>query len=184
MIYNLNYLESMYRNYSATAKQICELRWNFIDEIINRGAHKILDYGCGCGYFRAFRPNKKELINSHDINKHCPQTGILGDTYDIICLWDVLEHFYDMQDINKVIEQYNIRFIALTVPIKPDNKKMYLWKHFKPGEHLTYFTHETISILFNGFKLIKKDDVECPPREDIWSFIFEKNNNKTAPITG
>jgi hypothetical protein len=50
------------------------------------------------------------------------------------------------------------------------------WKHFKPGEHLHYYTVELLEALFKLYKfdLLLDEMPECPPREDIHSIIFRK----------
>lgn len=159
----------MLKMYSKTAEDICKIRWSFVKETKPR---TVLDYGCGIGWFRAFRP-KDVKMDTFDIGDY-PQTGIRRKKYDLICMWDVLEHLPNFKPIGKLLS--NARFVAVTVPIKPKGKKMETWKHFKPGEHLHYFTPKTLDLFFKtyGFKKVKSGYPECPPREDIISVLYEK----------
>lgn len=168
MKYDLNYLENMMRMYSKSAETIAKIRWDFV---LSCSPKTVLDYGCGCGFFRAYRPNWIE-VDSYDINSSCPQTGINNNEYDLVCLWDVFEHMSEPLSIRT-------KYIALTIPIKPDDVKLKDWYHFKPFEHLIYFNHEYIDTIFEslGFKQIKCGQPECPPRKDIWDFLYEKNNS-------
>lgn len=168
-VYNLGYFEGMLKNYSETAKRICTIRWEFVAEA---NAKTVLDYGSGVGWFRAFRPNGL-AVDSYDVAGY-PQTGINHDQYDLMCLWDVLEHLENFTEIEVLL--HKTTFVALTVPVKPEGVDIGKWKHTKPGEHLKVFTHEILDAFMDkyGYELIKKGQPECPPREDIWSFLYGK----------
>ena len=170
IIYNLDYYENMLRMYSATSEHITKIRWNFVAETKAKYA---LDFGCGCGWFRAFRPGSIE-VDSFDVAS-VPQTGILRKNYDLVCMWDVLEHIENYTHILAVLAQ-KTRYIALTVPIIPEGTKIEKWRHFKPYEHCSYFICSELDALFQsiGFFIVKKGQPECPPRKDIWSFLYEK----------
>ena len=168
-MYDIDYYEKMLREYSETAKEIARLRWEWIKET---APLTVLDYGAGVGWFRAHRP-KGISVDSYDIGPY-PQTGIKFKIYDVVCFWDVLEHINNFEDIEPLLAL--ARYVACTVPVKPENVDFADWKHFKPGEHLHYFTTETLSELFKkyGFQLVKTDLPECPPRRDVHSFLFKR----------
>jgi len=169
MIYNLEYYEHMLRIYSKTAEQICKIRWNFIKEI---KLLTILDYGSGVGWFRAYRPKDIE-VDSYDIANY-PQTGIQKKEYDLVCFWDVLEHLENFNQIKSLL--INTKAVAVSMPIKPKKIKLENWKHFKPNEHLHYFTIETLDALFKTYNFIKLKGgyPECPPRTDVYSALYKK----------
>lgn len=169
-LYDLDYIENMMRMYSKTAEDICKRRWVFVEEC---EPESVLDYGCGCGWFRAWRPEGIE-VDSYDINKSALQTGIQKESYDLICFFDVLEHLPHFVEIKSLLK--SAKYVATTVPIKPKDVRLKDWYHFKPDEHLQNFAEETIETLFSnyGFELVKKGMPECPPRRDIWSFLFKK----------
>ena len=177
MKYDINYFYHLLKIYSSTAEQINKIRWSFVSNIEPK---VVLDYGCGCGFFKAFAPDNIE-VDTYDIMP-IPQTGIIHKHYDLITFWDVLEHEdwgnlernYDLE-MEKVFDITH--YVAVTVPILPANKDFINWKHRKPGEHLTRFENKEEVIKFfriRNFKLIKCGMPECPPREDIWSFLFKK----------
>lgn len=170
-MYDIDYIENMLRMYSKTAEDICRRRWKFVKEC---HAETVLDYGCGCGWFRCWRP-KDVKVDSFDINKSALQTGIRRGTYDVLCFFDVLEHLPNFTAIKDLLMK--AKYVAVAVPIKPDDIDLRDWYHFKPDEHLQVFTEETIEAIFDGygFQLIKKGMPECPPRKDIWSFLFRKD---------
>jgi hypothetical protein len=165
--YDEAYFYNMLRMYSPTAKQICEARWNFVKEA---NARTVLDYGSGCGFFKAFAPAGVE-VDTYDIMP-VPITGIRRSEYDLVCFWDVLEHIPDFAELANIILSAN--YIAVTVPIKPENLPWEDYKHYKPFEHIHHFTQQSIKALLSkfGFDCIKEGTPECPPREMIHSFLF------------
>lgn len=168
-MYDADYFYNMLRMYSPTAKQICEARWKFVSDV---NPSRVLDYGSGCGFFKAFAPSGID-VDTFDIMP-VPTTGIRRNSYDLICFWDVLEHIPDFNVIVPLLEK--TRCVAVTVPIKPEGLPWDQYKHYKPLEHIHHFTHETIKALMDrfGFECIKEGTPECPPREMIHSFLFKR----------
>ncbi len=167
--YNLDYYENLLRIQCKTAEEISTIRWNWISDIKPK---TILDYGSGVGWFRAYQPKGVE-VDSFDIGSY-PQTGIKMKIYDVVCLWDVLEHIPDFRKLDIVLRISNA--VAGTIPMKPDHIEWQNWKHWKPGEHHHFFNRDTLSALFESqeFKLIKSGYPECPPREDVLSFLYRR----------
>jgi hypothetical protein len=165
----------MLRLYSKTAEHICKIRWDFVSEARPKTA---LDFGSGCGFFKAFAP-MGILVDTYDIMP-VPITGITKDAYDLITFWDVLEH---IPDFNEVVGVFNMaEYIAVSVPVKPDDMKWEDFKHYKPLEHINHFTDESMVALMRsfGFNLVKLGSPECPPREHIHSFLFERDHGEEA----
>jgi len=158
MEYGLEYYEKMLREYSATAQEICRKRWEFIGDFLGIGGkgrtHRVLDYGSGVGWFRAWRPRGAEVW-TYDVAEY-PQTGIELRKYDAVCFWDVLEHIPDFKAIEAVLALAD--HVAVSIPIAPDGLEG--WKHFKVTEHLHYFTRESLVSLFAeyGFEPLVMDD--------------------------
>ena len=169
-MYNADYYYNMLRRYTATAELISRIRWEFI---IEYGPKVVLDYGSGVGWFKAYAPSHV-IVDTFDIAPYV-QTGIRHHFYDVICFWDVLEHLPNFRPIENLIKE-KCNYVALTIPMLPKGKELTKWKHFKPGEHLHYFTDESLDALFKnyGFKRIKAGYPECPPREDIESVMYGK----------
>jgi len=167
--YDLEYYENMLRSYSKTAEQIAKMRWKWIEEL---DPYIVLDYGSGVGWFRAWRPKGIEVL-SYDVANY-PQTGVKLTIYDVVCFWDVLEHIPDFAEIESVLALS--RHVAAALPLIPQEETFATWKHFKPGEHLHYFTLATLDALLSryGFKRRKIGQPECPPRKDITSVLYAK----------
>jgi len=173
-MYNVNYYENLLRRYSKTAEDINKIRWDWVKDA---NAKTVLDFGCGCGWFRAYSPNGAS-IDTYDV-MDVPQTGIRRINYDLVCFWDVLEHIQNLDSVEGLIK--NAEWVAATVPIKPDCKDLKTWKHYKPGEHFHYFRDNEFIYWFKtmGFRLMKLGEPECPPREDIHSFLFKRGKIET-----
>lgn len=171
MKYGIDYYENMLRIYSKTAEEICRIRWDWIGRLYPK---VVLDYGSGVGWFRAFRPEGVEVY-SYDIGEVFPQTGIPLKMYDVICLWDVLEHIPDFSILEPVFGLS--KAVAGTIPIKPESVDYLNWKHFKPNEHLHYWDKDMLDKFFTqyGFKSnLGWNQEECPPRQHVWSFLYER----------
>ena len=170
-LYGIEYFENMLRMYAKTAEDIATIRWKFVADV---DPDTVLDYGSGVGWFRAHRPIGVH-VDSYDI-ADVPQTGICLEHYDLVCFWDVLEHIPNFEVIHNVLDSTN--HVALTVPVLPDGVKIENWKHWKPGEHLHYFSVEMLDAMFRefDFKRIKVSMCECPPRQDVQSFLFKKSH--------
>ena len=169
MQYNLDYYEEMLKRNSKSGEKIAKIRWQFISKVSPR---VVLDYGSGCGWFRAYRPSKVE-VDTYDIGPY-PQTGIKHNFYSVVCFWDVLEHLPSIKEIAHILTMAD--FIALSVPIKPNKQPLRSWKHFKPGEHLHYFSESDLNDIFGeySFRCLIKGYPECPPRQDILSVIYQR----------
>ena len=167
--YDVDYFYNMLRMYNKTAEHICKIRWDFVKAT---KPMSVLDFGSGCGFFKAFAPDWIH-VDTYDIMP-VPITGITKSAYDLITFWDVFEHIPDFNEIVGILSM--TRYVAVTVPIKPLKMKWKDYKHYKPLEHIHHFTHETLVALMNSFDffLVKSGTPECPPRQYIHSFLFRK----------
>lgn len=177
--YDAAYLENMLHMYSGSAGKIAQIRWGFVKEA---EAQSVLDFGCGCNFMTIFAPDGTD-IDSYDIghidDNPYPQTGIRRDHYDLILLHDVLEHVDWQRAPDVKIEEmlHKTRWVSITVPMLPSGQPLNEgWKHYKPIEHLTYFTVESLDEFFKkrGFEKVKSGYPECPPRTDILSVLYKK----------
>jgi hypothetical protein len=171
MKYDIDYYYNLLRIQGKTGEQIAKIRWNFVSGCAPKN---VLDYGCGIGFFGAYAP-KGVKIESFDIMPVI-QTAIIRHEYDLVTLWDVIEHFTDIDDLRDICVKAN--YVACTIPVKPADLPWKKYKHWKPGEHTTYYDPEMLELLMDGFgfKLVKSGTPECPPREYIHSFLFQNVN--------
>lgn len=168
-MYDIEYFYNMLRMYSPTAERICKARWDFVSEAKPR---TVLDFGSGCGFFKAFAP-KDVKVDTFDVMP-VPQTGIKSERYDLVTFWDVLEHIPNLEDLRYVFDKAD--WLGVTVPIKPADVPWEKYKHFKIGEHIHHFQEDHLKAVMAhfGFELVKNGNPECPPREMIGSFLFRR----------
>lgn len=166
--YDTDYYDNTLRLNSGTSELISSIRWDWISYLKPK---TVLDFGCGAGWFRAWKPEGVTCY-SFDVAR-VPQSGIKLKMYDVTCFWDVLEHLKNPLALEPVFALS--RAVAISVPMVPQAD---IWwsKHYKPGEHLWYFTEENLISLMSifGFYIDKSGTPECPPRKDIQSFVFRK----------
>ena len=167
----------MIRQNSTSAETISRIRWDFVSK---SKSSIVLDYGSGPGWFAAFAPKGIE-VDTYDIAPW-PQTGINHKYYDLITMWDVIEHIPDLKILEPLLN--STKSIALATPMLPKNTELKTWRHYKPGEHINLFTKETLQEYFRnfGFRLIKSGypECDCGIRQDIFSALFKK---KTVVFT-
>lgn len=174
--YDSDYYENLLHMYAGSAKEIAQVRWGWVSEVC---ATTILDYGAGLNFITIFAPAGTD-IDSFDIghidDNPYPQTGIRHEHYDLIFFNDVVEHVdWDNAPDLRMEEMFSrTDWISVSIPILPDGLPLKEWKHYKPGEHLIYFSEESLDEFFKerGFEKVKSGHPECPPRADVLSVLY------------
>ena len=118
------YVETIHRQYDYRKNQFGADRYRYIVERLNLDPDKIrlLDVGCGAGYFLSYLKEQGVQAKGLDANpntvRYCNERGLhveSGDVagepdgeYDVIVLFDVLEHLLDpvsvMQEVAKKLK--------------------------------------------------------------------------------
>ena len=135
-------------------REMSELRWDFLQSRLRLAAgSRILDVGYGNGAFlkRARAAGMSIFgIDLHNEDFGIPVVGFdTPQDYDLVCFFDSLEHFPDFAPILRLRTRHVIVSIPntpgfiLTAPRK--------WRHFKPGEHLHYFSRASLDGLMRGW---------------------------------
>ncbi len=117
----------------------------------------------------------------YDVNRDAigwlQENGLYLNPYsrivDAITCWDSLEHIPEPEKLLKQVDKW----LFVSMPIYTDSADCLQSKHFRPGEHIHYFTHEGF-IKFcaeNGFELVEFNIQEIDlGRENITSFAFRR----------
>ena len=116
-----------------------------------------------------------------DVNAEAVQwlreRGLHFDIYaahaEVITCWDSLEHIPNPE---RLINQAG-EWVFVSMPIYKDQAHCLASKHFKPGEHLHYFTHDGLLLWFTqqGFTCIEYNDIESQlGRDGIMSYAFRR----------
>jgi SAM-dependent methyltransferase len=128
-------------------REMSEVRWRFIQSHLALPTKsKVLDIGYGNGAF--LKRAREAGMEIYGIDVHTEDFGIPTtnfDTnvhFDLICFFDSLEHFTNFDPIFRLSAEAAI----ISIPNRPDTllESPRSWRHFKPGEHLHYFSDNSL----------------------------------------
>ena len=185
--YNIDYINQRYNQYGEKGPQMAGLRLGNLISKIGRTPHSILDVGYGNGDFLKLCVQGIEKCYGNDITNYPLPEGvefvdnIFNNHYDVVCFFDVLEHFEDINFIQKV----NCNYIYISIPWCHNFSEEWFmkWKHRREDEHLWHFNDLSLENFFKekNFNLIQKSNIEDIIRtssdgyENILTCIFKKN---------
>ncbi|MBI3150077.1 MAG: methyltransferase domain-containing protein [Betaproteobacteria bacterium] len=143
----------------------------------------VLDIGAGCGTFvRAARSWGFQAKGFDIIPKtvaHLKSIGAFADNpdgFDVVTFWDSLEH---IEEPEMVLKRVNRGCVVLAaIPIFEDLTRIRESKHYKPGEHLYYFTRKGFVdwMALYGFRLLEESAHETDAgRDSIGAFAFRRD---------
>lgn len=151
-------------------------------DLVNRyvGFHtRVLDVGIGSGEFIKKRP----FTFGYDVNP-AAETWLKKfdlwredfEAFDAFTFWDVIEHVQCPEHYFRRIKPRSHLFTS--IPIFEDLRRVRESRHYRPGEHLYYFTREGFInwMRAHKFTLLKWSDFETTAgRESILSFAFRRS---------
>ncbi len=135
------------------------LRWEFIQQhLALRKGSKVLDIGYGNGAF--LHHARHAGMEIFGIDLHGEDFGIPEVSYsspvrfDLACFFDLIEHFSDFDGILRL----NVEHVVLSIPDPPELllSQPHRWRHYKPGEHLHYFSRDSLDLLIHRWGLTRK----------------------------
>jgi SAM-dependent methyltransferase len=154
--------------YHLARSYMLRRKWKTIESQTGLSTGKLLDIGCGTGYFLNYMQQKgwdvsgiekdsgareyASTIMKVDVSDQEKLNGLGESIYDCITLWHVLEHFHNPDTILETIHRSltNSGIAVIAVP----NMSSFDAKHYGPHwaawdvpRHLWHFTPETISLL-------------------------------------
>jgi hypothetical protein len=146
-----------------------------VDLVRRHFAGQVLDVGIGGGRFVEesggfgfdVNPEALQWLNANGCYKN-PHFG-----WDAMTFWDSLEHIPDPELMLRSVGDW--AFVSM--PIYKDQADCLKSKHFKPGEHIWYWTLEGFVSWMDrqGFELREINHVESElGREGITSFAFRR----------
>ena len=150
------------------------------------GPGRMLDVGVGSGEFIKRRPHTFGIDVNPAAVRWLREAGRLADNLDCFgaySFWDVLEHVPTPEDYLK--HCYLRSFVFLSMPIMPSLDRIRESKHYRPGEHLYYWTERGLVewMAWHGFGLLEASDFETRAgRESIQSFAFRRLRWPTSPL--
>jgi hypothetical protein len=141
----------------------------------------LCDVGIGSGAFIDLRNSLGRPTWGWDVNpagvRWLTERKLLADPralpFTAISMFDVLEH---VQDFTPLL-RHCWRWLFVSLPIFRDAEHAQRSKHFRPNEHVWYFTEQGLVwlMLKLGFECVECHDEETRlGREDILSFAFRR----------
>lgn len=135
-----------------------------------------VDIGIGGGRFATEADGWGYDVNAEAVDWLCRQ-GRFFDIYahhaEVITCWDSLEHIPEPE---RLLDQA-VKWVFVSMPIYRDQAHCLASKHYKPGEHLHYFTHRGLLQWFEqqDFACVEYNDIESQlGREGITSYAFRR----------
>lgn len=180
--YNVDYINNSYNSYGIKNTQMSHLRLGYILGCLKHTPNSILDVGYGNGDFIKTCTNVIPNCFGNDISEYPIPEGVtfVGDIYshkfDVVCFFDVLEHFDNIYDIEKLKSEYVV--ISLPECHYFSDEWFDTWKHRRPNEHLWHFNKNS---LINFMKEIGYQKIDICNIEDI---VRKHDHSYTNIITG
>lgn len=181
--YDAAYFEH-FRSYagSATENALNAGRCAMVARHAPAGA-KMLDIGIGSGAFVQAAAACGFHARGFDINAQAvtwlKNVGFYADDpreFDVLTFWDSIEHIEDPQLLLKNVQRGALLFAA--IPVFEDLRQVRASKHYKPGEHLYYWTSDGFVewMALRGFRLLERSSHETDAgRESIGAFAFRRD---------
>ncbi len=139
------------------------------------GSHRLLDVGCGAGFFMAearkhgwevegveILPSAVEYARKEfNLKVHIGEIAELplpDGHYDVITMWETIEHLQNpmaiLEQVNRLLRPGGL--LALSTPNFSSLVRLlirYRWPSIGPGDHIIYFTPKTMTkmLRLNGF---------------------------------
>ncbi len=177
--YNYSYVRSRYDSYSTT-DLMSYLRLGFVRAYVDGGT--LLDVGYGNGAFLKAAQQAGFETYGHDV--HGADYGVrnisLGGNkdWDVVTFFDSLEHCESFDLVLKTVEKAS--FVIVSLPWRPDWFPDSLdWNHYRPGEHLHYFSVKSVEHLFKDHHIVKVTDLEdvirrVPGQRNVMTLTFAR----------
>lgn len=174
-VYDLTYL-----NKQSTNPEMSYLRLTTFYHALNTCATRLkgcsaLELGPGTGVFFEIAKKHFKTVDGYDVAQSDYSTvsveNLKRDKWDILFAFDVLEHLNNPEDLLKI----DFTFGMITIPDLPygivietdygwdvDLDKLSCYKHFKPDEHLHYFSRESLMrwLKLNNCRVLHVSHVE------------------------
>lgn len=171
-------------------QKISEIRLALLQKV--RNVNSVLDVGYGNGSFI-----KSAILLGYDgygSDLHGEDFGVIDielskakpEAFEVITFFDSLEHFSDL----RLVTHLEPKAVIVSIPERYDNvmrSDPTEWKHYRPGEHLHYFSHTSLSVFmknWGGYKLThgsyEEDSVrgkillEGVPSNNIYTAVYEQ----------
>lgn len=180
--YDDNYLEKCReREITEVGKKLIQLRISTITSHLRLASEVSVDIGVGAmGLLRAMAEHRLP-IRGYDVNRKAVEAlkeaglfvDVMVEPVDNVCCWDSLEHMLSPEAMLRNVRKK----VLMSIPIFDNAEHVVRSKHYKPGEHIWYFTEAGLIrwMQEQGFGLIERNrDEERYGREGIGTYVFSR----------
>lgn len=161
-VYDAQYIRTRYDSYPTT-EVMSHVRLGFLKAFAKKG--RLLDVGYGNGSFLKLAARGGFDVFGNDIHgvdygiRDIPLEEAVDSVWDVVTFFDSLEHFADL-DLPRVLTT-QARVVIISIPCRPDSFPAHKeWKHYRPGEHLHYFSRYSLELLVGKHAVACRSDVE------------------------
>lgn len=158
--YDQKYIHDRYDAYPTT-EAMSYLRLGYLKSFCPKG--RLLDVGYGNGSF--VKAALKAGFDAYGNDVHHADYGVREvpldghEQWDVVTFFDSLEHIPDFKAVRSLARR--TKWLLISFPNRPrwfPYKRD--WKHYRPGEHLHYFTLCSLATLFYTHTLYTAGDLE------------------------
>ena len=145
-----------YKNHQSTNAEMVYLRLGILASYFHIKGFNAVDIGSGNNQFvRIASPHFKRLVGFDVCGESITSFELYKSMWDIIFLFDVLEHYQDINDLFKI----NFERIMISFPETPQVdtwEQLTTWRHYKPNEHIYCLNKEGMIKWFNehGYNIL------------------------------
>jgi hypothetical protein len=177
--YDAEYLAKCAGHPPEQVEAINAARRDFVAKHIGQVA-TLVDVGVGDGAFIRARPQTWGIDINPEARKWLAFVDRLAANVFDFCaasMWDTLEHVPD--PATDYLDDLRLGcHLFVSVPIFEDLTRIRESRHYRPGEHLYYFTADGLVtwLEWHGFRLLEASDFETRHgRANIGSFAFRRS---------
>ena len=181
--YDIKYVQERYDTYGDNNEKMAKLRFDVITRTIGRLPTDVLDIGYGNGsflkYAGKFCKTYGSDISGYPVPDGCEFVSNIGEKkYDVVCLFDVLEHFDDPTALNNIKTNYLVVSLPWCHHRRYGDEWFKNWKHRRPDEHLWHFDNISLPAFVEcfGYETIHLSCVE----DEIRASLSTDSNILTA----
>lgn len=166
----INFIYKLARTFALSSKK------RLINSITKDKKGRLLDYGCGTGYFLQIMENNgwktygiepnsiaREIAQTKsNVQENIEQLKIKNKKFDVITLWHVLEHIHNINETIKILktilkEKGKIVIAVPNIDSYEQNVFEEEWAAYDVPRHLYHFSQDTMNTLMlkHGLKIKK-----------------------------
>jgi hypothetical protein len=142
------------------------------------GPGRVVDIGIGSGEFIKKRGNTFGFDVNPVAIEWLKRNDLWAENLEWFgahTMWDVIEHIETPEQMLRNVQLHGFAFFS--IPVFQDLRRIRESKHYRPGEHLYYWTDEGFRnwMRCHGFLLLEVTDFETQAgRESIMSYAFKR----------